>query len=63
MYAPNLPEPWMIHHIEQLRRIRESESRDGAQLPLHPPPPPSIPALPHEQPSERRSVVVIIDLA
>ncbi len=60
MYAPNLPEPWMIAELEKLRRVRESEAGEGARLPLHPPPPP--PARRDDEPPAG-SRVIIIELA
>lgn len=57
MHAPNLPEPWTIAELENLRRIRESDGeRPRLELPLPPPPPPA-----RRESDERapRTVIVI----
>lgn len=58
MYATkNVPEPWQIAELERLRRIRDSEWGERAELPL----PPPVPA--REREEERPgSTVIVIDL-
>jgi hypothetical protein len=39
MYAPNLPEPWVIAELERRRRIEsDRDDRPSLELPLPPPP-------------------------
>lgn len=60
MYAPNLPEPWMIAELENLRRIRESDGeRPRLELPLPPPPPPPAP---RESDERAPRTVIVIEL-
>ena len=37
MRAPRLPKPWEIVELERMRRIRDSEGRERASIPLVPP--------------------------
>jgi hypothetical protein len=52
MYAPDLPDPWMIDELEKMRRDRWEE-RPAVELPL--PPPMSR----REERSTPRTVIVI----
>ena len=39
MYAPNLPEPWVIAEVERQRRSEwDRDERPSLELPLPPPP-------------------------
>jgi hypothetical protein len=58
MYAPNLPEPWMIAELEKVRRNRESrDERPALELPL-PPPPPNRPSDSSDRGSARTVIVI-----
>jgi hypothetical protein len=57
MYAPNLPEPWMIAELEKVRRNRESrDERPALELPL--PPPPNRPSDSSDRGSARTVIVI-----
>ena len=57
MYAPHLPEPWMIAEIEKMRRESERDDRPALELPLPPPM-----RRPEAEESEPRSTVIVIEL-
>lgn len=58
MYAPNLPEPWMIAELEKVRRNQESrDERPSLELPL-PMPPPSRPSESNDRGSPRTVIVI-----
>ena len=59
MYAPNLPEPWMIAELERLRRVREAEAGESARIPLYPPAPPPPARRDDGEPDTGRRVVII----
>lgn len=64
MYAPNLPEPWMIAELEKVRRNQESrDERPSLELPLPMPPPAPSPNRPSDS-SDRGSgrTVIVIEL-
>jgi hypothetical protein len=55
MFAPNLPEPWVIAEVERQRRIEsDRDDRPSLELPLPPPPRRDAP-----ETSTGRTVIVI----
>jgi hypothetical protein len=59
MYAPNLPDPWMIDELEKVRRNRESrDERPALELPLPLPPPPNRPSDSSDRGSARTVIVI-----